>query len=56
MTVFLSLVELYANSIASAAAVASSNKDAFAIGNPVNSVTRVWKLNNDSNLPCDISA
>ena len=39
-----------------AAAVASSNKDAFAIGNPVNSVTRVWKLNNDSNLPCDISA
>ena len=32
---------LYASIIVSAAAVPSSNKDAFAIGNPVSSVTKV---------------
>ena len=33
---------LYANIIASAAAVASSNNDALVIGNPVNSVIKVF--------------
>ena len=42
--------------IASAAAVPSSNKDAFASSNPVKSSTIVWKFNNASNLPCEISA
>ena len=37
--------------IASAAEVASSNKDAFAISIPVNSKTIVWKFNNASNRP-----
>ena len=41
---------------ASAAAVASSSKDALARGIPVKSHTAVWKFNNASNRPCEISA
>ena len=36
------LLWLWASNIASAAAVPSSNKDAFATGNPVSSVISVW--------------
>ena len=42
--------------IASAAAVASSSSDAFAIGRPVRSATIVWKLSSASSRPCEISA
>jgi len=42
---------LLANVIASAAAVASSSIDAFAIARPVKSLTIVWKANSASNLP-----
>jgi len=41
--------------IASAAAVASSSRDAFAIGSAVKSETIVWKLSNASSRPCAIS-
>ena len=41
--------------IASAAAVASSSKEALEISRSVRSVTMVWKLSNASSLPCDIS-
>ena len=41
--------------IASAAAVASSSKEALEISRSVRSVTMVWKLINASSLPCDIS-
>ncbi len=36
---------------ASAAAVASSSSDALASGNPVKSLTAVWKFNKASNRP-----
>ena len=42
--------------MASAAAVASSNKEALAIGSPVKSQTMVWKFNKLSKRPCAISA
>ena len=42
--------------MASAAAVASSNKEAFAISIPVKSVIMVWKFNKLSKRPCAISA
>jgi len=42
--------------IASAAAVASSSSDAFAIGSPQRSATMVWKLSSASIRPCEISA
>ena len=41
--------------IASAAAVASSSIDAFAIAMPVRSHTIVWKLTSASSRPCEIS-
>ncbi len=41
--------------IASAAAVPSSSRDAFAVGNPVRSPTMVWKLSSASSRPCEIS-
>jgi len=49
---FWSLVLLSKNMcIASAAAVASSNKEAFANLKPDKSQTTVWKLRSASNLP-----
>ena len=42
--------------IASAAAVASSSREAFAISSPVRSDTTVWKVSNASSRPCAISA
>ena len=42
--------------MASAAAVASSSKDALDMGRPVRSATMVWKLSRDSRRPCAISA
>ena len=42
--------------IASAAAVASSSSDAFAIGSAVRSSIIVWKLISASSRPCEISA
>ena len=42
--------------IDSAAAVASSRRDAFEISIPVRSQTIVWKFKSASNLPCAISA
>ena len=42
--------------IASAAAVASSSSEAFAISTPVRSISIVWKVSNASSLPCAISA
>jgi hypothetical protein len=42
--------------IASAAAVASSSSEALAIGQPVRSLTIVWKLSSASSRPCAISA
>ena len=42
--------------IASAAAVASSSSDAFAMSIPVRSLTIVWKFSSDSSRPCAISA
>jgi len=44
-----------ASAIASAAAVASSSIDAFAIAMPVRSQTIVWKLTSASRRPCEIS-
>ena len=41
--------------IASAAAVASSSRDAFAISRPVRSLIMVWKFSSASSLPCEIS-
>ena len=41
--------------IASAAAVASSRRDALAISMPVRSLTIVWKLSSASSLPWEIS-
>jgi len=41
--------------IASAAAVASSNMEAFAMSRPVRSETAVWKFSSASSLPCEIS-
>ncbi len=43
------------SAIASAAAVASSSIDAFAIAMPVRSQTIVWKLTSASSRPCAIS-
>ena len=43
------------SAIASAAAVASSSSDAFAISMPVRSVTIVWKFTSASSRPCEIS-
>ncbi len=40
---------------ASAAALASSSKDAFATGRPVRSAISVWKFSNASSRPCEIS-
>ncbi len=45
-----------ASVIASAAAVASSSSDAFAISMPVRSAIIVWKLISASIRPCEISA
>jgi len=42
--------------MASAAAVASSSSDAFAMGRPVRSATIVWKLSSASSRPWAISA
>lgn len=42
--------------IASAAAVASSRREAFATSIPVRSETRVWKLSSASRRPWEISA
>ena len=42
--------------MASAAAVASSSSEAFAISMPVRSVTMVWKFSSASRRPCAISA
>jgi hypothetical protein len=41
--------------MASAAAVASSSSEAFAIGSPVRSATMVWKFSNASSRPWLIS-
>jgi hypothetical protein len=41
--------------IASAAAVASSSSDAFAVASPVRSPTMVWKFSSASSRPCEIS-
>ena len=41
--------------IASAAAVPSSKSEALAIGRPVRSSIRVWKLSSASRRPCEIS-
>jgi hypothetical protein len=41
---------------ASAAAVASSSRDALAMSKPVRSHTIVWKLRSASSLPWEISA
>ena len=48
-------VERRASVIASAAAVASSSIEAFAIAIPVRSVTIVWKLMSASRRPWEIS-
>jgi hypothetical protein len=45
----------YARCIASAAAVASSRSEAFAIGRPVRSSTIVWKFSSASSRPWLIS-
>ena len=42
--------------IASAAAVASSSSDAFAMSSAVRSVIIVWKFSSASSRPCAISA
>ena len=52
----LALTLRRASVIASAAAVASSSIDAFAIAIPVRSQTIVWKLTSASSRPCEISA
>ena len=44
-----------ASATASAAAVASSSRLAFAVGSPVRSATIVWKLSSTSSRPCEIS-
>ena len=41
--------------MASAAAVPSSSREAFAISNPVRSATIVWKFRRTSRRPCEIS-
>ena len=41
--------------IASAAAVASSSSEAFAVGRPHRSPTMVWKFSSASRRPCEIS-
>ena len=53
MLFFFWSLDLTANNIviASAAAVLSSNRDAFANSMPVRSDTTVWKFNKASNLP-----
>ena len=43
------------SAIASAAAVASSSSEAFAIARPVRSATMVWKFISASSRPCEIS-
>ncbi len=45
-----------ASVMASAAAVASSSMDAFAMAMPLRSQTMVWKLISASSRPCEISA
>ena len=52
----LTLLTASVSAIASAAAVASSSSDAFAISSPVRSDTMVWKLSSASSRPCAISA
>jgi len=47
---------LWTITIASAAAVASSSRDAPASGRPVSSLTMVWKLSSASSRPWAISA
>ncbi len=44
-----------ASVIASAAAMASSSRDAPATGSPVRSATIVWKFSRASSRPCEIS-
>ena len=44
------------SAIASAAEVASSSREAFAMGRPVRSITIVWKFSSASSRPCAISA
>ena len=56
MVSLLALTLRRASVIASAAAVASSSIDAFAIAIPVRSQTIVWKLTSASSRPCEISA
>jgi hypothetical protein len=40
---------------ASATAVASSNREALAMGSPTRSWTMVWKFSSASSRPCEIS-
>ena len=49
------LLRAPASVIASAAAVASSSREAPATGSPVRSATIVWKLSSASSRPCEIS-
>ena len=44
-----------ASVIASAAALASSSREALATASPVRSATIVWKLSSASRRPCEIS-
>jgi hypothetical protein len=44
-----------ASAIPSAAAVASSSSEAFAVCRPVRSATIVWKFSRASSRPCEIS-
>jgi len=52
---FLFFPTRFISVIASAAAVASSRSDAFAISRPVRSVTTVWKFSSASRRPWEIS-
>ena len=52
---FLRLPAANAMFIASAAAVASSSREALAISSPVRSLIMVWKFSSASSLPCEIS-
>jgi hypothetical protein len=44
-----------ASVIASAAALASSSREALAMGRPVRSPITVWKFSSASSRPCEIS-
>ncbi len=52
---FFALATRLASAMASAAAVASSSKEALAKSRPVKSIDIVWKFNSDSKRPCAIS-